>query len=758
MERDLGRSPLWSRAALLAAILSATVPAARAQTTQGTPHIGYVYPAGGKRGSGFQVEVGGRALDGVASVLVSGGGVRARVVEHGRPLTPAQMNDLREELQELQRSRNDADTLREMAAVREELGESLRRNRNPVLAEHVTIEITIDPDAEPGERFLRLGTRLGLTNPLAFCVGELPEWREIEARNADADAALDITLPATVNGRIVPGETGRTRVPPRQAAAFLPGNLDRYRFHARKGQDLVVAVSARDLNPYLADAVPGWFQAAVALVDSHGHELAYDDDYRFHPDPVLHVRIPADGPYSVEIKDALYRGREDFVYRIAIGELPFVTGIFPLGGRDGARTDVAVSGWNLEAHRVKMDARGKGTGVHPLSLRAKTLTSNRLPFAVDALPEALEQEPNDLQGRAQRINLPVIVNGRIGRPGDWDVFRFEGRAGDRIVAEIAARRLESPLDSVLVLTDAMGRRLAFDDDHEDKGSALLTHHADSLLGATLPARGTFFLRVGDIQHKGGAEYSYRLRISEPQPDYALRVTPSSINAGGSATVPLTVHALRKDGFSGDIVLGLEGAPEGFAVSGGVIPAGQDRIRLTLTVPPAVTGEPIRLRLEGRATIAGETVVRQAVPAEDMMQAFAYRHVVAADELRVSVSARGATRVPVRLLGSQPVRIPAGGSARVQVAIPPRYRTFGKIAFELSDPQQGMALGDLSLAGTRATFVLHSDATTMKPGQRGNLIVGISGERAPPGSESTSPARRLLLGLLPAIAFEITAPQ
>jgi hypothetical protein len=32
-------------------------------------------------------------------------------------------------------------------------------------------------------------------------------------------------------------------------------------------------------------------------------------------------------------RDALYRGREDFVYRIAIGELPFVTDIFPLGGR-----------------------------------------------------------------------------------------------------------------------------------------------------------------------------------------------------------------------------------------------------------------------------------------------------------------------------------------------------------------------------------------------------------------------------------------
>jgi len=52
------------------------------------------------------------------------------------------------------------------------------------------------------------------------------------------------------------------------------------------------------------------------------------------------------------------------------------------------------------------------------------------------------------------------VNGRIDQPGDWDVFRFQGRAGQAIVAEVYARRLDSPLDSVLKLTDAKGQQLA----------------------------------------------------------------------------------------------------------------------------------------------------------------------------------------------------------------------------------------------------------------------------------------------------------
>ena len=157
-----------------------------------------------------------------------------------------------------------------------------------------------------------------------------------------------------------------------------PGDADRYTFDARKGQDLVLAASARDVMPYLADAVPGWFQATIALTDADGREVAYDDDYRFQPDPVLHYRIPADGEYTVEIKDALYRGREDFVYRLSIGELPFVTSVFPLGGPARAKTAVDVSGWNLPTGTVMMDATGAGPGTAMLTVRRGTLISNRV--------------------------------------------------------------------------------------------------------------------------------------------------------------------------------------------------------------------------------------------------------------------------------------------------------------------------------------------------------------------------------------------
>ena len=55
----------------------------------------------------------------------------------------------------------------------------------------------------------------------------------------------------------------------------MPGDVDRFSFTARKGARLVIAADARELMPYLADAVPGWFQAVLALYDSTGSEVAY---------------------------------------------------------------------------------------------------------------------------------------------------------------------------------------------------------------------------------------------------------------------------------------------------------------------------------------------------------------------------------------------------------------------------------------------------------------------------------------------------
>ena len=752
--------------ALSPAIVLLLAPALFAQNP---PHLAYALPAGGQQGTTFQTTLGGQFLQNASAVYISGDGVRATLGEYARPMNGTQATQLRDRMQELQKLPMDAAVRQEMIDVRGKLLIfNSARNTSPVLAETVALQVSIAPGAEPGRRELRVSTPQGLSNPLVFCVGQLPEYTAAETINVVPPGPnqppqqtqivrpptdMAISLPATVNGRIKPGLPHIQA--PMPANEFTPGQSARYRFHARQGEHLVISAAARELVPYLADAVPGWFQAVLTLYDSQGKELAYDDDYRFHPDPVIHFEVPKDGDYAIEIRDALYRGREDFVYRISLGELPFVTGAFPLGGRAGATTPVELTGWNLPTDKLDMDATNRAPGIYPLRASREGLVSNSLPFLVDSLPETFEKEPNDTPAAAQRVKLPIVVNGRIGQPGDWDVFSFQGSAGQVMVAEVFARRLDSPLDSVLRLTDSAGKQIAFNDDCDDKAFGLETHHADSRIMTTLPAAGVYYLYLGDTQRKGGPEYAYRLRLAAPQPDFDLRVTPSAVNAGPGMTVPITVHALRKDGFTGEIALSLKDAPRGFTLAGGLLPAGQDEVRLTLTLPLQLPGEPVALSVEGRALIDGREVVRPAVPAENMMQAFAYWHMVPAAALKVAIGGGPAIRTPIKVIAERPLQIPAGGVVRFRVQVtPPPNPQPGKVEYELSEPPEGIALKDASPVQDGTELVLECDAARAKPGLRGNLIVALSAMRTPPAGSPQANRQRITLGALPALPFEI----
>jgi hypothetical protein len=55
--------------------------------------------------------------------------------------------------------------------------------------------------------------------------------------------------------------------------------------------------------------------------------------------------------------------------------------------------------------------------------------------------------------------VPGTANGRIGRRGATDTWGFSAKKGQRLIVEVHARRLGSPLDSVLEILDAHGRPL-----------------------------------------------------------------------------------------------------------------------------------------------------------------------------------------------------------------------------------------------------------------------------------------------------------
>ena len=321
---------------------------------QTRPYIGFAYPAGGQQGTTFQVKLGGQAMAGVNGVVVSGSGVTAKLIEYHPSLGPIDITLLSEQLRDLRKAKtllcsaspmtgtgemmmslgdemmmssqkagpktptstgepmmSSGDEMMSsqkagsktapvidsvavdqlMAKLDKRIRDYCNRPASVSLASLAYVEVTIAPDALPGERELRLvSLRGGASNPLPFYVGQLPEYCRKPMKTADyqvlgkenlalrkrPDNEIEdrVAVPCTVNGQIASGE------------------LNRYRFEARKGQQLVMTTLARQLIPYVADAVPGWFQPVLTLYDANGKEVAYDDDYRFKPDPIIVYRIP----------------------------------------------------------------------------------------------------------------------------------------------------------------------------------------------------------------------------------------------------------------------------------------------------------------------------------------------------------------------------------------------------------------------------------------------------------------------------------
>jgi hypothetical protein len=98
---------------------------------------------------------------------------------------------------------------------------------------------------------------------------------------------------------------------------------------------------------------------------------------------------------------------------------------------------------------------------------------------------------------------------------------------------------------------------------------------------------------------------------------------------------LTIHAVRKDGFAGPIKLVLKNPPAGFTSPPQTISASQDSMQFRLRTSLTSTQKPLGLSIEGIAKIGGREVAHRAVPAEDRMQAFLWRHLVPAKELMVA---------------------------------------------------------------------------------------------------------------------------
>ena len=310
----------------------------------------------------------------------------------------------------------------------------------------LTATVTIAADVPHGVHGVRLHTPLGVSNQLRFAVSALPETQEQEPN--DPGKPQGVRLPAALVGSL-----------------GTAGDVDAYRFTARAGEEMVFQVVARPLGARI--------DSVLRLLDASGRLVAENNDIDLSRDSVLTWRFTDAGTYVVAIEDVEHGGgAEGFGYRIYAGALPYVSGVFPLGVRDGTAGEVTVTGVNLGADSIQVKgvpAYPGGRSVPVTIAAARGPVLNRKAIALGNHPDAFEQEPNSDVAQAQPLSIPSTVNGRIWTgsgakqdgqpvaPADQDLFQFTAVKGQKLVFEVTAQQLGSPLDSVVEVLDAKGR-------------------------------------------------------------------------------------------------------------------------------------------------------------------------------------------------------------------------------------------------------------------------------------------------------------
>ncbi len=468
------------------------------------PAVLYAFPAGGQRGTKVTSRIGGMHLSESAPLHMQAVGVKAEP-----------------RVQRIEKVWFEGPVI--------PIPESQRAEDYP---SDYAATFTISADATPGCRWWRVSTAQGVTASQRFVVGDEPEVVEEEIDGAPVP--VTVTLPVTVNGRIFPRE-----------------DVDLWRFEAAAGQVVRCEVNAARLGSPL--------DSQLEIADAEGNVLASNSD-RFGADSGLVFVAPVDGVYEARIRDVAMGGLQSYVYRLTISSEPHVASVYPLGGRRGSTFACELTGVSLPAGPIDVAIPADAADDHETRLTVGGRETNPVRFETGDLDEAVEQEPNDTIASAASISLPVVLNGRIDRGGDVDSWSFQVEKGARIELHLCAARLGSPLDSMLVVTDAAGKEIARADDANNADT-------DSQLLFVAPADGRYTVAVSDrYRQRGGPTFAYRLRATAAAPDFQLVLAADtlSVERSGAARMKLAVH--RGGGFAGNVRLLCDGLPRGVTVA------------------------------------------------------------------------------------------------------------------------------------------------------------------------------------------------
>jgi WD40 repeat protein len=288
----------------------------------------------------------------------------------------------------------------------------------------VQVDVTLPATIPAGVYQLGVKTAAGQAQ-LPFAVDLFPLTAEAEP-NDSPSTGQKVTLPATLAGTLQ-----------------RPGDVDCYRFEARAGDQVGVQVVATGPDPKV--------DPLLKLTDAAGLVLAESTN------GILGHTIARDGTYALGIRDRDYRGGPNMAYRLQVGPVPVVNDVYPLGLCRGTEVEVRLNGVNLgrvKSVKVKAPAEAAPGSRLPVAVS----TPNGPPLGNPTL--VVGEFPEVVSGPGtgnQVLAVPGTGNGIIDRPGATEEWRFPAKKGRRLIVEVHASRLRSPLDSVVEVLDAQGQ-------------------------------------------------------------------------------------------------------------------------------------------------------------------------------------------------------------------------------------------------------------------------------------------------------------
>ncbi len=342
------------------------------------------------------------------------------------------------------------------------------------------------------------------------------------------------------------------------------------------------------------------FDPYVAILNAKRFELSSSDDAALiWQDGFASIVAPEDGTYVVMVRESAYAGNGACLYRLHVGNFPRPTATVPAGGKLGEPVSVKwigdVSGEKTTT--VTLPATpDRDYGLVAQDDRGVAPYPNA--FRLSTFGNVIEAEPNDDHAHATPFTPPAALNGVIGVKGDVDHYVFKATKGQAFDIAVFARRLRSPLDSVLYLGAKGGGAMLGNDDAVGP---------DSYFRFGAPNDGEYVIWLHDQLKKGGPDYAYRIEVSPVSPKLALSVPNEVLVRGtGNVAVPvpkgnryaILVNAGRAD-FGGELNLSAQNLPAGVAFEADTMAASLGTYPVLFTATPEAPVAGTLAKLDGK---------------------------------------------------------------------------------------------------------------------------------------------------------------